>query len=366
MYCAGDVGPDREDPDSMFRSVMPVLKKGDVNFCQLEVNFSQRGTPLPQARLPMRADPAGAPALRRTGFHIVSLASNHCLDWGKEAFLDTINFLKKEKIAVIGAGITLAQARKPALFTGKGTRIAFLAYNSILPEGYWAEENRPGCAPLRAFTVYEPIEHDQPGTPCRFHTFTQRTDLKAMVDDIKKAKSKADLVIVSTHWGVHFVPTVIPDYAKEIAHAAIDAGADLILGHHPHILKGIEVYKGKVIFHSLGNFALELPFRFDKKLKGTVRHEEIKNLNPGWETDPVYPMPPDTRKTILGKCLFSKKRVEQVSFLPVYLSSGAEPEILNAADARFFEVKGYMEEITNSQGFNTRFTVKGNEVMVRV
>jgi poly-gamma-glutamate capsule biosynthesis protein CapA/YwtB (metallophosphatase superfamily) len=364
LYCAGDVGPNRDDPDSMFRAVTPVLKGGDVNFCQLELNFSTRGTPLPQARLPMKADPAGVRAIRDARFHVVSFASNHCMDWGRDAFFDTIDALKKEKLAVIGVGENIVEARNPAIIDSKGTRIAFLAYNSVLPMAYWAEEGRPGCVPLRAFTVYEQIEHDQPGTPSRVHTFPHKADLAAMVDDIKKAKSKADLVIVSTHWGVHFIPAVVADYAKEIAYTAIDAGADLIVGHHPHILKGIEVYKGKVIFHSLGNFALELPFQFDKKLKGTTRHKEIQSLNPQWDADPEYPMPPDTRKTILVKCAISGKTIEKVSFLPAYLTTRAEPEFLASGDRRFMEVTGYIEEITRSQGFDTQFTSDGDEVIV--
>ncbi len=365
MYCAGDVGPNRDDPDSMFRAVKPVLKKGDINFCQLELNFTSRGTPLPQARLPMRADPSGARAMSKAGFNVVSFASNHCMDWGRDAFFDTIEALKKERMSVIGVGATITEARKPAIITRKDTRIAFLAYNSVLPMAYWAEEGRPGCVPLRGFTVYEQIEHDQPGTPCRVHTFTHRADLMAMVDDIQKAKAKADLVVVSTHWGVHFIPAVVADYTKEIACAAIDAGADLIVGHHPHILKGIDVYKGKVIFHSLGNFALELPFQFDKKLKETTRHKEIRDLNPQWDADPEYPMPPDTRKTLLVKCFISEKKIKKVSFLPAFLTVRAEPEFLMLKDPRFAEVTGYIEEITKSQGFNTRFTVKGNEVIVR-
>jgi poly-gamma-glutamate capsule biosynthesis protein CapA/YwtB (metallophosphatase superfamily) len=364
MYCAGDVGPNRDDPDSMFRSVAPALQKGDVNFCQLELNLTKRGTPLPQARLPMRADPAGARAIRDAGFHVVSFASNHCMDWGRDAFFDTIDALTEQKLAVIGVGATLVEARKPAILECKGTRIAFLAYNSVLPMAYWAEENRPGCVPLRAFTVYEQIEHDQPGTPCRVHTFPHKADLAAMVDDIRTAKSQADLVIVSTHWGVHFIPAVIADYEKEIGHAAIDAGADLIVGHHQHILKGIEVYKGKVIFHGLSNFALEFPFQFDKKLRETASHKEIQNLNPEWEADPEYPMPPDTRKTILVKCMISNKTIEKVSFLPAYLTVRAEPELLTSGDKRFMEVTEYMKEITRSQGFDTQFVLNGNEVIV--
>ena len=243
------------------------------------------------------------------------------MDWGQDALFDTIDALEKESLAVIGVGENIAEARKPAIIDCKGTRIAFLAYNSVLPMAYWAEEGRPGCAPLRAFTVYEQIEHDQPGTPCRVHTFSHKADLAAMVDDIRKAKSQADLVIVSTHWGVHFIPAVIADYEKEIAHAAMMPARTLIVGHHPHILKGIEVYKGKVIFHSLSNFALELPFQFDKKLRETTRHKEIQNLNPEWEADPEYPMPPDTRKTVLVKCVISGKTIEKVSFLPAYLTT---------------------------------------------
>jgi poly-gamma-glutamate capsule biosynthesis protein CapA/YwtB (metallophosphatase superfamily) len=365
LYCAGDVGPNRDDPDSMFRAVTPVLKGGDVNFCQLELNFSTRGTPLPQARLPMKADPAGARAIGDAGFNVVSFASNHCMDWGRGAFFDTIDALKKEKLAVIGVGENIVEARKPAIIECKGTGIAFLAYNSVLPMAYWAEEGRPGCVPLRAFTVYEQIEHDQPGTPSRVHTFPHKDDLAAMVDDIKNAESQADLVIVSMHWGVHFIPAVIADYTKEIAYTAIEAGADLIVGHHPHILKGVEVYKGKVIFHSLGNFALELPFQFDNKLKGTTRHKEIQSLNPQWDADPEYPMPPDTRKTILVKCVISGKTIEQVSFLPAYLNTRAEPEFLASGDRRFTEVTGYIEEITRSQGFDTRFLPDGDEIIVR-
>jgi poly-gamma-glutamate capsule biosynthesis protein CapA/YwtB (metallophosphatase superfamily) len=365
LYLTGDVGPDRDDPGSMFGAVASTLKGGDIGFCQLEVNLSTRGTPLPQARLAMRAHPAGARAIRDAGFHVVSFASNHCMDWGRDAFFDTIRALNEEKLAVIGVGSTIDEARKPAVLERKGARIAFLAYNSVLPMAYWAEETRPGCVPLRAFTFFEQIEHDQPGTPCRIHTFCHKADLAALVDDIGKARLQADMVIVSTHWGVHFIPAVIADYQKEIAHAAIDAGADLIVGHHPHILKGIEIYKGKMIFHSLGNFALELPFRFEKGLRETARHKEIRNLNPEWEADPEYPMPPDTRKTVLVKCVISGTTLERVSFLPAYLNTHAEPEVLTSEDARFMEVVRYMEEITRNQGFDTQFTLDGNEVVIR-
>lgn len=89
--------------------------------------------------------------------------------------------LNAEKLAVIGVGSTIDEARKPAILKCKGARIAFLAYNLVLPRAYWAEETRPGCVPFRAFTFYEQIEHDQQGTPCRVHTFYHKGDLAALV-----------------------------------------------------------------------------------------------------------------------------------------------------------------------------------------
>jgi len=365
LYAVGDIAPDREDPGSIFQHVGGILNKADIAFCQLEAILSERGTPLPQARLPCRASPQTARAIKDAGFNIVSFASNHCLDLGQEAFFDTISALEKEGLPVIGVGRNIEEARRPAVVECKGTRVAFLAYNSILPAGYWADVDRPGCAPMRGLTLYEQVEHDQPGTPCRVHTFPHRDDLKAMVDDIRKAKAKADLVIVSMHWGIHFIPAVLADYQREIAHVAIDSGAELILGHHAHILKGIEVYAGRVIFYSLCNFALDL--RATEKLLKSPRHQEIQRLHPDWKPDPEYPtyfLPPDSRKTIIAKAVISGKRIKSVSFLPTYISKQSQPEVLSSTDPRFGEVIGYIKEITSSQGLDTKYTVQGNEVVI--
>ena len=365
LYAVGDIAPYREDPASIFQQVTGVIRQADIAFCQLEINLSHQGSPLPQARLAMRADPKTARAIKQAGFNVVSFASNHCMDWGREAFADTINALKEQELAVIGVGKNIEEARKPAIMEYKGTRVAILAYNTILPQGYWAEADRPGCAPMRGLTLYEQIEHDQPGTPCRIHTFPRRDDLEAMVDDIRKAKAQADLVILSMHWGIHFIPAVIAEYQRAMAHVAIDSGADLILGHHAHILKGAEVYKGKVIFYSLCNFALDLSPT--KEMLESKRHQEIQVLNPEWQPDPEYPtyyLPPDSRKTMVAKCVISGGKIDSVGFLPVGINKQSQPEVLSAADPRFGQVVRYMEEITQDQGLNARYVVEGNEVLI--
>jgi poly-gamma-glutamate capsule biosynthesis protein CapA/YwtB (metallophosphatase superfamily) len=365
LYAVGDVAPNRDNLHSMFQYVRDFLRQGDMGFCQLEANLSLRGTPLPQARLPMRAHPDNAEAIKDAGFHVVSFAGNHCLDWGQDALFDTIDVIKEQGMHIIGVGANIEEARRPAIIKKRDTRIAFLAYNSVLPIGYWAEEDRPGCTPMRAWTVYEPIEHDQPGTPCRIHTFPNKHDLQAMVDDIQKVRAEADVVVISMHWGIHFVPAQIADYQREIAHAAIDCGADLILGHHPHILKGIEVYKGKVAMYSLGNFAIEQPSAFMADLYNSRRHKEIEALNPEWDSRDDYPLPPETRNSFVAKCIISDGNIMRVSFLPVYLTTRSEPEILKTTDERFKDVVQYIQEITNNQGLETVFVLEGEEVVIK-
>jgi poly-gamma-glutamate synthesis protein (capsule biosynthesis protein) len=363
LMAVGDVGPNREDPDSIFEFAAPGIRQADIAFCQLEPALSRRGTPMPQARLPMRADPAAAGAIGRAGFHVVSFASNHCMDWGREAFQDTIDALREHGLQVIGAGRHLVEARAPAIVERQGIRVAFLAYNSILPQGYWAENDRPGCAPLRAHTLYEQIEHDQPGTPARVLTYPHRGDLQAMKDDVARARSAADVVVVSMHGGIHFVPSVLPDYQRELAHAAIDAGADLIVGHHPHILKGIEVYRGKAIFYSLANFALESPFSFAENLAEKESHREIARLNPDFGKDGAE-LPPDTFKSIAVRCVCSDRGVERVAFQPVMIDRTQRPELLAADDPRFGEILTYLERISEDQGLSLEYTVDRDEIVV--
>lgn len=364
LYAVGDVGPNRDNPRTIFKHVKQFTSQGDIGFCQLETNLSLRGTASPQARLPMRAHPGSANAISKAGFNVVSFAGNHCMDWGREAFFDTIENLEEQNISVIGVGKNIEEARRPALLEINGTKIAFLAYNSILPMAYWAEVDRPGCVPLRAWTFYEQIEHDQPGTPCRIHTFPHKDDLKYMKDDIQKAKSENHIVILSMHWGIHFVTAQLANYQQEVARVAIDNGADLILGHHAHILKGIEVYKGKIIFYSLGNFAIEAPGAFMEGLYESKAHKEIETLNPRWNTDDEYPLPSETRKTMITKCIIKDKALHRVSFLPAYLNTKSEPEVLDSQDMKFKEVVEYVKEITQDQGLDTEFVIDGDEVVI--
>ncbi|MBI2862193.1 MAG: CapA family protein [Chloroflexi bacterium] len=365
LYAVADVGAGWnfvKEPRSLFANVEDPIKQADIAFCQMEGIWSKKGAPQVHgfgAHI-VTGHPEYASILADVGFDVASVASNHSLDWGPDAFLDTIDILRRTGVATCGGGKDLADARRPAILERKGVKVAFLAYCSILLPGFWAEANRPGAAPMRASTYYEPYEY-QAGTPVKIITIPNQQDLDALQEDVRKAKKEADVVVVSLHWGLHFVPRTIAMYQPVVGHAAIDAGADLILGHHAHILKGIEVYKGKVIFYSLCNFAMVIPSSRRIGPEASPTREIYK-----FPVDPDYPLydfHPEARMTIAASCKLSKDGVEEVSYQPVWINGQAVPRILKNSDPAFAQVVNYVEDITKDY-FDTKFRVAGDEVVV--
>lgn len=364
MAC-GDVGVKRDDCGTMFAQCAATLRRADLCFAQLETTISDRGARVPNARLAMRAPPSMARAARTAGIGVMSFAGNHCLDFGYEAFSDTLAHADAAKIAICGAGETLDAARRPALLTVAGVRVAVLAASSILPEGYAAGPNNPGCAPLRAYTIYEQIEADQPGTAARIHTYPDRRDLRALTDGIRAARTCADVVLVGLHWGIHMVPSTLADYQIEAAHAAIDAGADAILGTHPHLLKGVEIYRERPIFYSLGNFAVEQPHIWDPDIVRSESFRHLVSLNPSWAMDQVYMLPHATRMTGVAKLLRTPDGRWDVRFQPAWIGDDSVPRMLNAADPRFAQVAAFLEQSCREAHLRTDFLVAGDELLVR-
>lgn len=355
ILAVGDIAPDRADANECFELIRTDLQRASFAFCQLETCLTEGGARLPQARHAVRGRPAIAAALQSANFGVVSFASNHCLDWGATALLETLEHLRSQGIEVVGAGADITAARRCVVKQIAGCRVAFLAYCSILPVGYWAEAGRAGCAPMRAFTHYEQIETEQPGTPCRVHTYANPADLEQLRADIRAARELADVVIVSMHWGIHFVEAIIADYQREVGHAAIDAGADVVLGHHAHILKGIELYRERPIFYSLGNFAVDL--RIDAAHAASASFREIQVLNPNWVVDleGLYNFPEDSRKTLVVEMILNARGMEQINMLPAYINSNAQPRLLAPAEPLFAQTAAYLGQICRAAGLNGRW-----------
>jgi len=363
LRATGDVGASRPDMRSMFAGVAPVLRSADIAFGQLETVIADHGEAVPNARLAMRAAPALAPALADAGFTIMSSAGNHCLDYGHGALRDTLRHLAEANVATVGAGPTIAEARAGQVIdTGKG-RVAFVAANSILPEGYAATTRKPGCAPLRAYTVYEQIEHDQPHTPARISTWCDRDDLDALCAEVGQMRDQADLVIVSLHWGIHMVHGTIADYQREAAHALIAAGADAIIGHHPHVLKGIELHRGKPIFYSLGNFAIEQPHVWDPTIVDTESYRHLIALGGGASGEGVYLLPEETRLSGIAELEWESGRLT-ARFRPCWIDDNSAPVLLVAGDPRFTRIADHLRAVSAAERLPTRLAVADGAIVI--
>ena len=212
--------------DYAFRGVAAELANGDVTLANLETPVARGGVEFTEKKFRFRAEPEVARALKNARINVVTLANNHIMDFGGEALSETILNLDHEGIAHCGAGENIAAARKAVIMSAQGKKVAFLGYSLTQPTEFFAGAARPGTAPGLA-TYFE--------------------------SDIRKARTDADFVIVSFHWGTEGKSDV-QDYQQVVAHKAINAGADVIIGHHPHVLRGIERYKKGIIFYSLGNF----------------------------------------------------------------------------------------------------------------
>jgi Bacterial capsule synthesis protein PGA_cap len=179
-----------------------------------------------------------------------------------------------------------------------------------------------------------------------------------LAQSIKRLKAVADIAVVSFHWGLALSPADFAGYQKELGHAAIDAGADLVLGHHPHILKAVEIYKGKVIFYSVGNFA------FDQSAPLSAAAQA---LSPGYKDDPDcpgYKFPADTRKAIVVKSLITDGKIQKISVMPAYINGHAQPQVLAREDARFDEVLDYLRQVTRHHGMPADFPIEGAEAVI--
>ncbi len=213
------------------RLVSTHLARADVAVGNLESPLSSGGTPWPDKDVHFRGDPRAIDGLKASKFTFLSLANNHILDYGSEALVDTVTALDAAGIGYAGAGADRAAAWEPAVATYGDTTVAFLSFSHILPAGFIASDSRAGLAP-------------------------GRTDMEAVASAIRSAKDEYDYVIVSFHWGVEYKDEANADQVRD-GRAAIDAGADMVLSHHPHVIQGVEFYNGGLIAYSLGDFVFD-------------------------------------------------------------------------------------------------------------
>jgi len=262
--------------DFPFQKMRPLLGSGDIVFGNLETPITA-GRIIKPGDMTFRADPGVETYLAEAGFDILSLANNHLMNYGERGLNDTLTALDAAGIKYAGAGINATEAHRPKVVSANGVDFVFLAYDAgnIVPTSYEATANRPGIAIM---------------------------DIGRMAEDVNAVKKDDNVVIVSMHGGVEYAPR--PSLEQTVfAHAAIDAGADLVLGHHPHVVQTAERYKDKIIFYSLGNFI------FDQT----------------WSRD--------TQDGLAVKLTFGGNELTKVELLPVIIADACQPIPAEGADA---------------------------------
>ncbi len=232
--------------DYPFASVASLLKKADITFGNLECPLAKMGQKVPKP-FSFKADPKFAPCLNSAGFDILSLSNNHTLDCGRLGLQETMATLRGQNIKWCGAGDSRALAETPTILTVRGLRVGFIGFCEFVPEGVFLNDNKPSIA---------------------------LTDDNRVRAALQKARKSCDVLVASFHWGNEYQnrPSA---RQKQLARLAADAGADLILGHHPHVLQGVEILPAKnkrrcVVAYSLGNFLFDAPERFVKATSDTM------------------------------------------------------------------------------------------------
>lgn len=240
-----------------FRKIAPLLSAADITFLNLETPFSDIG-PFHPGGLIFHAAPEFIAGLDLAGVDIASVANNHARDCGDHGVEFTLSLLREHRMEPLGGGTTPEETHSGVVIERNGVRFGFLGYTYDQKNGNWKDDD-PRIA------VADPL---------------------AMENDVRKLRGRCDVLTVSMHHGIEYQPR--PSKAQvQFAHVAIDAGADLVIGHHPHVIQSREVYRGKPIYYSLGNFVFD---QFQREATQHGEMVEISFLGPDILTERVLPV----------------------------------------------------------------------------
>ncbi|MCD4781948.1 MAG: CapA family protein [Candidatus Omnitrophica bacterium] len=296
--------------DYPFDHVRQTLQEADVLFGVLDAPVVTRAEPNPNKPkdFPFIKCEAGAvDGLKRIPFDVVHIGTNHILDFGEGGLLDTQAALQERQLKYIGAGRNLAQARQAQVIESRGKSIGFLGYCLSYP----AEQDKAGCAPMR---------------------------VRVILDDIKNLRGKVDWLVVSIHHGIEYCHYPYPEY-RHLVHQAIDQGADIVLGHHPHVLQGFEHYHEGVVVYSLGNFV----FDQDDKPEGG---RDISSIRRFLEKEQAIALPGGERfyQSIILKLTLENKEIK-LDFLPIKINTEGQPTLAAGKDKE--EIQRFFTKISH-------------------
>lgn len=360
-----------DDPEFYLSGVKETMEKADLVLGQLEVPYSNRAPELvglSRQTEVLRSLMGKVDALVLTG--------NHLYDAGSAGIEDTMAALKEYGIPFTGAGYNLEEASVPVILERDGTRFGYISYNCTGPKATWASSTKPGCPYVEIICQFDMADIANPGGPPeKIYTWPEPSSFERMKREIAALREKCDVLCVYFHKGIVHKPVKLADYELTVAHAAVDAGADVVTSSHSHILHGIEVYKGRTIYHGLNNFVAWVPsLRPDFKRKGGSNtalfnpeewaRKRIERF--GFVPDPnypTYPFHPDAIYTMAAECTVREGKIVESSYIPMIVTPDGVTRVTgHSEDGR--RVFNYVEKITVEAGLNARFEWNGDKVRI--
>ena len=369
IAAVGDLIVDRPDPDDFFAAAAATLRAADITIGQLEVpHATTRAVATVDVPAPP-ADPAHLGAVARAGFDVLTLAGNHIGDAGGDGIAETIVAAHEYGMATTGAGVDLEAAWTPAIISSGDVRVGILSVNCVGPTDSWATSRRPGGAYVHVLSHYEAVGAN-PGGPPSVHTFADPRSLANMRQRIADAAARVDVLVVALHKGLVHTPAELAAYETEVSHAAVDAGADLVIGHHAHIMRGVEIYRGHAIFHGLGNFVTVTDAltpsaaSVDEQRRWAQRRRKLFGFEPDPALPSWYPFHPESRNSAIA--LLKRSPTGQLwwGLVPCWIDENARP-VPHGRDERGEAVLDYIRRITAEEGFDIDFAWEGDVVRIR-
>jgi len=343
----GDLVLDEPDAGYWLSGIAPALREADITIGHLEVPHTASNVEVGGDVPAPGAPPENLAALPAAGFDVVTLAGNHIGDCGAEGIADTIGTLDSHGIRHSGAGSSLAAARAAAVATAEGRRVAVLSYNCVGPEEGWAGPRKGGCAYLPITTA-----DGSPVSPTAPLEGVSPVAADILREDLRSAQDEADFVIVALHKGIVHTPSKLAPYEREVAQLAVDCGADAVISHHAHIVRGIEFHNGRPIFHGLGNgCVVTSALSPDQDHPARKEWAERRKKLFGFEPDPAYrlaPFHPEAVNAFIGRIEFRTGELPRISIVPVFVEAPGRPVLADATQGR--AIYDYVERITRDAG----------------
>ena len=336
ICCVGDLILDEPGPaEPYFAGCRDVLSSQDVMIGHVETPHTTKDRTEPSC-IDIQAPPSPPQHLEclpKVGFNVVTTAGNHSYDCGPNGIIDTISKLDEIGLAHCGTGRNITEARKPVFIEKKGVKVGVVSINAAGPRLGWATSQKPGTNYVKVETAYTP-KFDMPGGPCRTDTYLLPDAQKQLAAEVADLKSKCDIAVVVFHKGNGGDFPRLDDYEQAMSYLCIDAGADIIFGVHHHILKGVEYYKGKPIYHGLGNFvcftyAMTSGYNDTPEMVAYLKERARQGRGGGHYKVDFYPWSEKSRLTIIAKVIADRNGAVECGFIPAYIEDSGNVVVKN-------------------------------------